>query len=221
MGVLRWILHSLILKLVLSLLVVFVLYDFTVCTGITFDRPYTPLDVGSLRGDGSIRFVPLESFPSTALEPLAGYYRNKYKLPVEVASALPLPDAAFDRARKQFKADAVLDALQARHPQAGGQRLIVIGFLNRDMYIPGVNWNYAISFRRPDRYAVVSRAQLDRGCLGIVRASEERTMSRLRKMVTKNIGIFYYRLHRSDDPRSVLYDKIGGSQEFDRMSEDF
>jgi hypothetical protein len=67
----------------------------------------------------------------------------------------------------------------------------------------------------------VSTARRDRDCLGLVTVSHERMTSRLRKMVTKNIGILYFRLPLSDDPRSVLYSKIGGAQEFDRMSEDF
>jgi hypothetical protein len=40
-------------------------------------------------------------------------------------------------------------------------------------------------------------------------------------MVSKNVGILYYRLPVSDDPRSVLYGNIGGVQEFDRMTDDF
>ena len=62
MGLLQTIPRSVLLKVALSLLLVFVLYDFTVCTGITFDRPYTPMDLRRLHGEGDIRFVPLESF---------------------------------------------------------------------------------------------------------------------------------------------------------------
>ncbi|MEX2147153.1 MAG: hypothetical protein WED01_09100, partial [Candidatus Rokuibacteriota bacterium] len=72
-----------------------------------------------------------------------------------------------------------------------------------------------------DRYAVVSSARLARGCLGLVQASDEQRLSRLRKMVTKNIGMLYFQLPASEDPRSVLYGRIGGPQEFDRMTEDF
>jgi hypothetical protein len=55
----------------------------------------------------------------------------------------------------------------------------------------------------------------------MIPVSQERVDARTRKMVTKNIGVLYFQLPMSDDPRSVLYRNIGGAQEFDRMSEDF
>ena len=221
MRLLRSIIASIFFKIALSLMAVFVLYDFTVCTGITFDRPYTPLDARELHGEGRIRFVPLDAFPTSTLHALADYYKKKYGLGIELASPMLLPATAIDSSRGQLISDAVIETLQANYPQPPTERLTVIGLVETDMYIPGVNWRYAISYRKADRYAVVSTARLDRGCLGIVPVSHERVTSRLRKMVTKNVGILYFRLPLSDDPRSVLYGKIGGSQEFDRMSEDF
>jgi hypothetical protein len=41
---------------------------------------------------------------------------------------------------------------------------------------------------------------------------------RLRKMVGKNIGVLYFGLPLSNDPRSLLYANIGGPQELDVMS---
>ena len=221
MSLLWSVLASIFLKVVLPLLVVFVLYDFTVCTGITFDRAYTPLDVRELHGDGRIRLVPIGAFPPSTLHALASYYEKKYDLAIELASPALMPATAIDSRRGQLISDVVIETLQAKHPQPSTERLIVIGLSETDMYIPSVNWQYAISYRKADRYAVVSTARLDRGCLGIIPVSHERMVSRLRKMVTKNIGILYFRLPSSEDPRSVLYGKIGGPQEFDRMSEDF
>lgn len=218
---LRWIVRHGLIHVGLSLLAVFVLYDFTVCTGITFDEPYTPIDVRTLRGDGGIRFVPLGAFPTSTLDTLAQHYQEKYGLRVDVAPPLRLPSAAFDTHRGQIVSDAVIGALAATYPQPADGRRTVIGFTVEDMYIPAANWRYAISYRKAERYAVVSTARLDRGCLGLVRASEERRMSRLRKMVTKNIGVLYYGLPLSNDPRSVLFGNIGGPQEFDRMCEEF
>lgn len=221
MSLLLSILASVFFKAVVALVAVFVLYDFTVCTGITFDRAYTPLAARELHGEGRVRLVPIDAFPASTLQALADYYRQKYNLGIEVASPTLLPATAMDSGRGQLNSDRIIDALQANHPQPGSERLIVVGLIEADMYIPGVDWRYAISFRKADRYAVVSTARLDRGCLGIVPVSHERMTSRLRKMVTKNIGVLYFRLPVSEDPRSVLYGRIGGSQEFDRMSEDF
>ena len=40
-------------------------------------------------------------------------------------------------------------------------------------------------------------------------------------MITKNIGIMYYGLPASPNPRSVMYNDILGVDDLDRMTEDF
>ena len=40
-------------------------------------------------------------------------------------------------------------------------------------------------------------------------------------MVTKYIGVMYYGLTESSDPRSVLYGNILGVSDLDNMGEDF
>src|SRR5882724_10060669 len=94
MRFLRSILASIFFKIALSLSVIFVLYDFTVCTGITFDRPYTPLDARELHGEGRIRFVPLGKFPISTVHALANYYKQKYDLAIELASPMLLPSTS-------------------------------------------------------------------------------------------------------------------------------
>ena len=44
---------------------------------------------------------------------------------------------------------------------------------------------------------------------------------RLRKMVTKDIGILYYGLPQSSNPHSVLYNRILGIEELDAVGEQF
>jgi predicted Zn-dependent protease len=200
----------------------FVRYDFTTCTGLTFDAPYTPRDISGLHLSGQLRVVPLGTFPVSILQDMATYYKTKYDISVDVAVPAPIPAEAFDMEREQLDTDVLIDSLRVRYPQPSSERLIVIGFLDQDMYIPAYNWRYAISYRdEEERYAVISTARLNRGCLGLVQASQERILARLRKMATKNIGLLYFALPLSDDPRSVLYGNVGGPQELDRMTEDF
>jgi hypothetical protein len=61
MKYLRPILIHAVLKFVVPALIVFFVYDFTVCTGITFDDPHTPLDMHQVRGDCRVRLIPLDS----------------------------------------------------------------------------------------------------------------------------------------------------------------
>ena len=52
-------------------------------------------------------------------------------------------------------------------------------------------------------------------------ANAELLHSRVRKMIMKNIGLLYYQLAQSDNPKSVLYSNILGLEELDNVSEDF
>lgn len=54
-----------------------------------------------------------------------------------------------------------------------------------------------------------------------VSAADATVLARLRKMVGKNIGVLFFRLPLSDDPRSMMYGSIGGPQELDTMLEEF
>jgi predicted Zn-dependent protease len=72
-------------------------------------------------------------------------------------------------------------------------------------------WNFVFSYRWDDGgYAVVSTARMTN--------SDEVTLSRLRKMVTKSVGVMYYGLSVSDDPASVLYTPLS-VDDLDRMGE--
>ncbi len=51
--------------------------------------------------------------------------------------------------------------------------------------------------------------------------SEDQIRTRMRKVVTKCVGVLYYHLAQSDDPQSVLYRNVGGIRELDYMGEEF
>ena len=133
---------------------------------------------------------------------------------IGVLPSLVLPRKAYDTARRQVVAERVLDAVSATYRQAADRRSVVIALVDRDMYIADSTWQFAYGLRSKGHLAVVSTAHLDDGLLG------DKTQ-RLRKMVTKDIGIIYFGLPQSDDPRSVLYKDVLGPKDLDRMSEDF
>ena len=130
------------------------------------------------------------------------------------------PDGARDDSRRQMNAAAMLDRLEAAFP-AGTPKTVAIALSMRDLFNPEVNWSYVFSYRRHGRVAVVSPARMDRGCMGLLPADDSRILSRLKKMIGKNIGIMYFGLELSSDSASMLYGTIGGPQELDAMSERF
>lgn len=68
--------------------------------------------------------------------------------------------------------------------------------------------------------AVVSYARMDPATLG--QAPDAAVLeTRLRKMISKNIGIIYYGLPTSNNPRSAMFRNILGVDHLDRLTEDF
>jgi predicted Zn-dependent protease len=133
---------------------------------------------------------------------------------------MSVPPSAYDAEREQLKASVLLASLASNYPPRV-PRTVVIGLTDRDMYTPGSSWDYVFSSRDGDRVGVVSTARMDYGCLGIVRAGSQQQRARLRKMVGKDLGVLYFRLDQSSNPRSMMYRDIGGVQELDRMTEEF
>jgi predicted Zn-dependent protease len=166
--------------------------------------------------DRSLHLVALDGIEVERLEAIAQQFQSRYGVRVAVHRSTASVEA-YDPQRRQVNAAAALKALDQVYPGAA----VVIAVTDRDMYIPGFGWRYAFSYRQKQRLAVVSTARMERGCLGLFAASEARQAARLRKMMAKNVGVLYFGLPVSDDPRSVLYAYVGGPQELDVMSEVF
>ena len=180
---------------------------------------YVPLDTQNLEGSGIVYFVPLGDFPSFEVEKLVSYYQSKYGLLPETLPHLALDSSAVNPDRQQLIAEAVIALMKRGNPKlVSDPESILIGLTTQDMYIGQYDWQFTFSWRQEGRYAVVSNARMN---LGASAVTAEKLNSRLRKMVTKNIGILHYGLNPSDDPRSVLYKNVGGISELDYMGEEF
>ena len=185
-----------------------------VSLGCTAARPKSPIPVPPLPVGRSVFFVPVGDFPREEAEALAAHYDRKFGMAIGILPSLVLPRKAYDTARRQVVAERVLDAVAATYRQAADRGSVVIALVDRDMYIADSTWQFAYGLRANGHLAVVSTAHLDDGLLG-------NKTQRLQKMVTKDIGILYFGLPQSDDPKSVLYKDVLGPQDLDRMSEDF
>ena len=121
---------------------------------------------------------------------------------IDVAPAVNWPEGAYVESRRQMNSAMMLTRLESAYASAD-ERMVAIGLTTRDMFNPKVGWRYMFSYRRRNRVAVVSPARMDRGCMGIFQADDDRLTARLRKMVGKNIGIMYFDLRdRAEIPRA-------------------
>ena len=171
--------------------------------GCTAGRPKSPIPVPPLPVGRTVLFAPVGDFPREDAEALVAHYNEKFGMAIGILPSLALPRDAYDTARRQVIAE------QGTDPAS-----VVIALVERDMYIADSTWNYAYGLRVNGHLAVVSTAHLDDGLLG-------NKTQRLQKMVTKDIGILYFGLPQSDDPKSVLYKNVLGPFDLDGMSEDF
>lgn len=184
-------------------------------------QDYVPVSKQSLKGSGRLYFVPLGDFPAGSVEDLVSYYRDKYGLTIETLPSVTLPPAATNPEREQLIAEVAVETMrQSNSKLSNDPQAILIGLTTQDMYISQYDWRFSFSWREQQKFAVVSAARMN---LPLRRrpVSEDEIQTRLRKMVTKNIGVLYYHLPQSDNPKSVLYRNVGGIQELDYMGEEF
>ena len=190
-------------------------------TGCVRKSDYNPTGKQSLKGSGRLYLVPLGGFSDATVKDLASYYRSKYGLSVGTLPNVDLTPTAINPERQQLIAEEAVEIMKQANPDLSNDpQAIMIGLTFEDMYIAQKDWRFSFSWREQGKYAVVSTGRMDLP-LAYQSVSEDLIRTRLRKMVTKNVGVLYYHLEQSDNPRSVLYRNVGGIRELDYMGEEF
>jgi predicted Zn-dependent protease len=169
-----------------------------------------------------VYFVPIGSFSSDDLTALAQCYRDNYNLDITILKSIPVDDAVRDSSRGQLMAEKLVESVRAGEPDyANDARAILIGFTSEDIYPTSQNWQFAFGWRLGSSHAaVVSTARMSLHYIGQPR-DLNLSQTRLRKMVTKDIGILHYGRPQNQNPKSVLYNGIMGIEELDQVGEDF
>lgn len=185
--------------------------------------PYKSIDLKLLHGSGQIVLIPLGNITKSELQDLADYFQKKYEIKSEIKPNMQIPAYAYDPSRKQLIAEEIMRSLIDKYRKPNnGSSTILIGITNRDMYIREMDWRYAFGYRDTNlNVAVLSNARMNDAFFGGPNTSKALQQSRLRKMTSKYIGLLYYRLPQSSDPRSVMYNNIMSPYDLDNMREDF
>lgn len=151
----------------------------------------------------SVVLVPIGDVPGRRVDDLARDYSAEYGLSVTLADRVALPPAAYDAARGQYVSQDLIAAVAAARPDVVAAGTVVIGITAADIYIRGVDWNWAFAQRQSAQLAIVSLARMPNG-----RYDNQEQL--FRKMLTRQIGFLCYGLPPSDDPYDVLYRDILG-----------
>jgi predicted Zn-dependent protease len=169
----------------------------------------------------TVHLVPMGTFQVVSLGELPAYYRAKLGLSVELHAPVVLEQSAFDPRRSQYVAPSLLASLERSLPELAAARgAVVIGVTEADIYIPERNWRFAFGYRDGERFGVVSAARMI-PWLHRMWGQEYLAQTRVRKMISRYIGVLAYRLPFNPDPTSLLYEHLLGLDDLDRMQERF
>lgn len=166
--------------------------------------------------------APLGKISPALVDNLVRYYRDQYGLTVTVLAPASIPADLEDSKRQQVAADKLIDYMGSLFPDAySDPQAVLIGLTPIDVYDgtdPHFRYVFGLKQTPSDPKAVVSSARMDP-----LFYSEPKDnalfATRTRKLMSKYIGLLYYRLHTSPDPASPMYAYIGGPNDVDVMTE--
>ena len=190
---------------------------FNVPTWLTTGPPSGPADVIPRQPSGGhVYLAAIGEIPGTDLQRLADFYLSRYDLVVEVLA--PTTVIPPNPARGQLNGDGLFTVLAIDYLEYAGENSLIIGVVGADMYTPlRPEWRFAFG-QWGDGLAVVSTARMQTQIDVLGERLEEQ---RLRKFITRYIGLAYFGLPASTDPSSVLYENVLSVFDLDDMGEDY
>jgi predicted Zn-dependent protease len=164
-----------------------------------------------------ICLVPLGKVSPDLVAHLTDYYEKEYGLRISVLGPGAIPESLLNDERRQIDALDLQELIQTRFPQyQGNADVILIGLTPVDVYIGTSDWRYAFGMSYPQ--PVISTARMSPAAYG---ANDDNKLwyIRVRKLMSKYIGLWYYDLELSDDPDSPMFNNILSPDDLDRMDE--
>lgn len=163
--------------------------------------------------------VPLGTPQGENLSWALPYYRAKFGLNVDVLPPIPLNASVWSVRRHQLIAESLIDLMKRALPEkVKDQSAVFIGVTPGDMYIQSYDWRYAINYRKDGRFAVVSTARL-RPVLFFQKWNQALAISRLQKMISKNVYLLCFDVPLSGDYTSAVSSGVMSPEEIDYMSD--
>ena len=199
---------------------VFTTLEFRPMQGPTVDLMEAPTaELGPPRGP--VYIVPLGRLQSVSLDDLPAYYKKLLGLEVFLLPTMPLAREAYDQRRSQYAAEPLIGSIRERLPEvARGPDATVVAVLDDDLFAQALRARYLFAFRGDGHVALVTLKRLAPPAWQFW--SRGRVLeARMRKMITKNIGVVAYGLPLSTDPTSVLYGSIDTPEDLDLVRERF
>lgn len=165
--------------------------------------------------------LPFGDIPNATVEQLAAHIRDTHKLVVSIAQRKSITKQMIDYERRQVAAQEFIAYLEPRYfRQQREPRAVYLGVTNYDLYVQGLDWEYAFAARKPPGLAVVSGYRMDPFNFDQP-PNDALVLQRMRKMVSKTLGDLHFGLKDSDDPKSLMYGGIRTLEDLDRVGDAF
>lgn len=179
-----------------------------------------------------IYLFAIDDFPLSLANRLANTLSTDLGLDIRVITDIKMRNPEPDPGRNQLNASLVLDKIHIKNIDKSPAYFI--GLTQGDIYDPQTpQYRFVFSMRffqqSPKKllgqtvdngFAIVSTYRLDPKNLGDP-PNQQVMITRLTKMIKKNIGALYYRLPPDPDPRSVMFSGIDGVDVLDQIGQDF
>jgi predicted Zn-dependent protease len=168
-----------------------------------------------------ICFVPLGEPKTLDLAGLASHYQERFGVTVGVLPPVRAGMSEYNLLRQQFVGERLIDLMRRSYPVFDADpATLLIGFTEVDLYLEAMpSWYWAFAQRTEGRFAVISTAHMDPYFYAL-EPDPELLNTRARKITTKTIGLLYFGLPLSKNPKSVLYDSILGVDDLDAVGEE-
>ncbi len=180
--------------------------------------------ISSPHCDGSgkrICLVPLGQVQPNLIQHLVDHYGDQYGLTITVLSPSAVPTDMVDPLREQVDAPTLTDYMGSLFPNAyRDPNVVLIGLTPVDLYNEDSHFRYVFGVKGTATHprAIISTFRMNPVTYGEP-PNDELLFSRTRKLASKYIGLLFYGLPSSPDPRSPLYDSILGPADLDNMEE--
>jgi predicted Zn-dependent protease len=164
-----------------------------------------------------IRFGPIDR---EVVQRLASYYTKELSLHVEISPPVEMTPEFLDSSRQQLVAQRVLALLVvSREKTTTNPNALLIGITPYDMYtLDRPDWRFAFASRHGRCCSIISTARMDKRNFGDIDTNQA-VFERLRKMVSKTIGLQHFGLELREDPRSVLYGGVLSLDDLDQIDD--
>lgn len=176
----------------------------------------------SCEGSGRrVCLVPLGQVSPELIEHFVDHYAEQYGIPASVLAPVAIPRELVDPLREQVDGVTLIDYAGSLFPEEYvDSDVVLIALTPVDLYDRTSTWRFIFGTKGTytDPKAVVSTFRMNPQTFGEPR-NDELLFSRARKLVTKYIGLLYFGLPLSDDPRSPMYDSILSLDDLDKMQE--